>query len=174
MARAEPSSEHESKGSLGIDNFPCLDHSERARQKRRLKIQKLIRLVFSLTGDQTGCHEEVDFFVGEPRRRIERQEVFEILRRAAGLLLQLASGAIHWSLAAIESSRGNLIEIPIRRVPVLAYEKHLEVGSRRITEKGHHSTRPRMPNHLELARRAIRKLHRVDIERDDLAGIDPS
>src|SRR4051812_23227761 len=116
----------------------------------------------------------MDFFVGEPGCRIERQEKLEILRRAAGLLFQLASGAIHWSLAVIESSRGNLIEIAIRRVPVLADQEHLGVRPRRITEKGHHGARSRMPNHLELARRAIWKPHRVDIERDDLAGIDPS
>jgi len=85
-----------------------------------MQIQKFVRLVFSLPNSQSGCHEEVDFFVRESGRRVHRQQMVQLLSSTASFLLELSGGTIARILTRIEPASRNFVEISIGGVTVLS------------------------------------------------------
>src|SRR6266576_1718690 len=110
MAGAKPSGEQETEYGLRILDFASFYHLQCAGKQHRVEIQEFIRLVFSLTSGQSGCHEDMDFFVREARSRIHREQMIALLCRASRLLLQLPDGAIARILPGIEPSRWDLVQ----------------------------------------------------------------
>src|SRR5450759_2544595 len=138
-----------------------------------MEIQKFIRLMFSLAGDQSGCYGEMDFFVREPGSRVHREQVVELLSCAPGLLFQLPRGTITRTFSLIESSCRNLEEVALGRIPVLTDHQHLRIFPSWVAQEGHDCARAWMPDHLQFADRSVGKSDGVGIERDDLPRIDP-
>jgi hypothetical protein len=100
--------------------------------------------------------------------------MIDLLGRTASLLFQLTPGTIPRIFSLIETSRRNFEEIAFRGIPVLANQKNLWIVPARIAQKRDDGARARVPYHLELTDRSIGESNRVYIERDDLAGVDPS
>src|SRR4051812_39934222 len=92
---------------------------------------------------------------------------------ATGFLFQFARGTDSRVLTRIEAACGNLVDVTIGGVSILANQQDLRIVAARIIQERHHGTGARMTKNLDLAGGAIGKLDDVHIEVDDLACVDP-
>ena len=136
-----------------------------------MEVEKFVGLVTGVSGFETGCHEEVDLLVGESRRRIHGEKVLDVRGRASCFLFQLSQRARLRILVGIETTGRYFVQISVGRVPILANEEYLRIVGTRVAEKGHHSARAGMSDHLDLSHRSIREAHFVNIQRDDFSCV---
>src|SRR2546423_2021648 len=113
----------------------------------------------------------MDFLIGEAGSRVHREQIVELLCRAASLFIQLSRGTVAGILSRVESPGGNFIQISVCSISVLTDQENLWVFAARIAEKGNDRACPWMPDHLKLPGRSIGEPHDVDIERDDLSRV---
>src|SRR5688572_30309065 len=76
-------------------------------------------------------------------------------------------------LAGVQSSGGNLEQVVERRVAILFNEEDRRVGAARIGRKRDYRGGAGVADHLELSDRAVRESDGIDIEVDDLPGMNP-
>jgi hypothetical protein len=171
MASAKSRGVEETERGLGVFDLSGFYQLQRPRQKHRLEIEKLIRFMFSLSGHEAGCHEEMDFFVREPRSRIHGKEMLHLFSGASRLFLELAYCTGPRVFARIESACRYFKQVALCCISVLPDHEDLGITSPGIVQKGDDRAGPGMSYHLELADGSVGKPNRIDVERDDLARI---
>src|SRR5512147_1270318 len=97
--------------------------------------------------------------------------MFDTCSFASRFLSKLSPGTINRRLTRIEPPGRHFVEEPLRGITVLADQQHLGVIARWVAQERDHSARPRMPDHLELTDRPVRKANGVDIQIDDATAI---
>jgi hypothetical protein len=171
MAGAKPCGEQQTESRFRVLDLASPNHLQSSREWHRLQFEKFIRFMLSLSGRQTGCHEKVNFFVGEAGSRVHRKQLIHAFRRTPRFLFQLPGRAFTGIFSRIQASCWYLVEIALGRVPILPDQKNLRIVSGRVAEKWDHRAGTRMPHHLELTNRPVGKSDGIDVERNDLAGV---
>ena len=87
MASTKSRGEQQTESRLRILDLTSFDHLQSSREQHRLQFEKFIRFMFSLSGCQFGCQEEVNFFVAESGSRVHSEELLHAPRGTTGLLL---------------------------------------------------------------------------------------
>jgi hypothetical protein len=174
MASAKSCCEQQTERRLRVLDLAGLNLLQSLREQHRLQFEKFIRFMLSLSGSQSGCHEEVNSFVGESGGRIHCEEVLHTLRGAARLLLQLPQCAVTSILPGIQPPGWDLIQVALSRISILPDQQDLGVGSSRVADEGNHGAGTWMTHNLHLPDRPVRESNRIHVERYDLAGVDAS
>ena len=94
MAGAKSRCEQQTERRLRVLDLAGFDHLQSLREQHRLQFEKFIRFMLSLSGSQSGCHEEMNFFVGESGSRVHREELFHSFCGATRLFFELPQGAV--------------------------------------------------------------------------------
>ena len=100
--------------------------------------------------------------------------LFDTLSLASRFLPQLSASTSVRRLPGIEPARRDFVQVALGGIPILADQQDLRIVTRRVAEKRHDGARSRVADHLQLANRAVRKAHRVNVEVDDPARVHPT
>src|SRR5437660_6097960 len=125
-----------------------------------------------LAGGQVGCPKKVNAFVREAGRRPYSSKTLEPPGFHTHLFEQLPLSTYPRILSRVQPARRDLDQCPIGGVPVLLNEQDRGVFTTRIRSERNHGRGSRVPNHLELSRRAVGKTHPVHIQIYDSSSMD--
>jgi len=100
--------------------------------------------------------------------------MFDTLSPASGFLLELASCADLRSFAGFEPPGGDLVDISVGGLTVMADQNDLGIVASRLAHERHHGARARVPDDLELPDRAIGEPYLVNVEIDHASGVHPT
>src|SRR5665213_480131 len=121
---------------------------------------------------QANSHERMDYFVGETWSREKAEHRLHSLGGAPGFFLQFTHCTCDWCFVFLQFPRWNLVQVSSSRVPILPDEHYLRVGPRGIADERKNGRRTGVPYDLHVACTSVRKSDLIDIQRNDLAGID--
>src|SRR5665213_1234764 len=115
----------------------------------------------------------MDYLIRETWRCQEAEHRLHSLSCATRFFLQFTHSTVHWRFTFFQLPCWNLIQVSTSRVPILPDKHYLWIGARGIADKRQYCRRTRVPDDLQLPGTAVRVSDLIDIERNNLAGIDP-
>ena len=168
----ETLNKHDGDQGLAVDDCSILNHLHHFRPMEVVYREHLVGLQGVVAWGEVVSQIEVDHLIGEAGSGPDLGQLLQPTAAVAGLLPELAVRRGIGMLTAVSPSCGNLPEKVAGGVTELSDQQDPRIATPGIVEEGQDGGGAGMPEHLQLADVAVRKLHRVDVEGDDATGVD--
>src|SRR6185503_13052966 len=172
MLQGEPRYEEDGQARLSVTDLAAPDERNDLRQGLGRHFDELVRLAGMLARSQIGCPKKVNLLVGKAGRRPYSSKTLDPPRFHTDFLEQLPLCTYPGILTGVQPARRDLIQVVERRVTVLLDEQDRGIGTMGIGSEWHDGGRPGMADHFQLADGVVRKSNGIDVQIDDLAGVD--